>query len=83
MGTTMISTQKLFSELFKSIARNDTLADLRGHLIDLRNAGVSQDDAVEKLENLRLNPEFSHAEDTIRDVLNYATGHCKGSLRLW
>ncbi len=62
---------------------DEPLQDLVAEMRDLRDAGISSQEVLSLLEDLRSRCPVSHGEDRILELMDYVTGFCSADQIIW
>ena len=73
--------KKLLSEIIKN--QETSLLEIKGHIINLQNENVSQDELYSFLEELRSDAKTESEEDRILEIMDLVCGWCSWDLQIY
>jgi len=73
--------KKLLSEIIKN--QETSLLEIKGHIINLQNENVSQDELYSFLEELRSDAKTESEEDRILEIMDLVCGWCSLDLQIY
>ena len=73
--------KKLLLEIIKN--QETSLLEIKGHIINLQNENVSQDELYSFLEELRSDVKTESEEDRILEIMDLVCGWCSLDLQIY
>ena len=73
--------KKLLLEIIKN--QETSLLEIKGHIINLQNENVSQDELYSFLEELRSDAKTESEEDRILEIMDLVCGWCSWGLQIY
>lgn len=73
--------KKLLLEIIKN--QETSLLEIKGHIINLQNENVSQDELYSFLEELRSDAKTESEEDRILEIMDLVCGWCSLDLQIY
>lgn len=73
--------KKLLLEIIKN--QETSLLEIKGHIINLQNENVSQDELYSLLEELRSDAKTESEEDRILEIMDLVCGWCSLDLQIY
>lgn len=74
---------RLKIDLIASISSNSSLATLVERVWLFKREGGQQTEAIHILESMRNEATGKQAEDIVLDLLDFVTGYCSPTIRIW
>ncbi|RFP65016.1 hypothetical protein D0N36_10955 [Hymenobacter lapidiphilus] len=81
--TTLLPVKMLAAALRQELLADNSFEKLMQMLWQYKASGGGQEDAVHVLEELRVEMPDEELEDTVLDLMDFATGFCSPHMRIW
>ncbi len=83
IGFKSMTNINLEQSLKELLEKQKSIEELRMLLVEFKNQGGSQLDALDIIQNVRLNNSSDKVDDCLLELMDFASGYCRIELRVW